>query len=79
MILNGVLVRDLTSQSYPYLDFIRIKRKNDISFNKFQAGVIKPDASFEEIQRGGYQLLGKYEMTQDARLNFTLGNVPCRI
>ena len=52
------------------------KKKNGLSFNKFQSGVLKPDASFEEIQRGGYQLLGKYELNQDTRLNFTLGNVP---
>ena len=52
------------------------KKKNDFSFNKFQSGVLKPDASFEDIQRGGYQLLGKYELNQDTRLNFTLGNVP---
>ena len=52
------------------------KKKNDVSFNKFKAGVIKPDASFEDIQRGGYQLLGKYEVTRDTRLNFTLGDVP---
>ena len=52
------------------------KKKNDVSFSKFKAGVIKPDASFEDIERGGYQLSGKYEMTQDTRLNFTLGDVP---
>ena len=52
------------------------KKKNGLSFNKFQSGVLKPDASFEDIQRGGYQLLGKYELNQDTRLNFTLGNVP---
>ena len=52
------------------------KKKNDVSFSKFKAGVIKPDASFEDIQRGGYQLLGKYEVNQDTRLNFTLGDVP---
>ena len=52
------------------------KKKNGLSFNKFQSGVLKPDASFEEIQKGGYQLLGKYELNQDTRLNFTLGNVP---
>lgn len=54
----------------------RNKKKNVFSFNKFQSGVLKRDASFEEIHRGGYQLLGKYEVNQDTRLNFTLGDVP---
>ena len=54
----------------------RNKKKSDFTFNKFQSGVLKPDASFEDMRRGGYQLLGKYEVNQDTRLNFTLGDVP---
>ena len=52
------------------------KKKNDIGFQKFKSGVLKPDASLASIQRGGYQFLGKYEFNQDTILNFSLGDVP---
>ena len=51
------------------------KKSNDIGFNKFKSGVLRPNASINIIERGGYQVLGNYELNQDTRFNFSLGDV----
>lgn len=51
------------------------KKSNDLGFNKFKSGVLRPNASINTFERGGYQVLGKYVVNQDTRFNFSLGDV----